>query len=82
MCVHYTDCTGRIDAPGTRDGVNWNAVWTVSADSRSVMFTVTAQTAGWVAIGFSLNQAMVNNYFNIRSEPLRMTGTMFSLCVA
>lgn len=52
------DCTGSFAAPGTRGGVNWNAMWTVSADSRYVTFTVTAQTSGWVAIGFSLNQAM------------------------
>ena len=54
-----TDCTGSFAAPGTRDGVNWNAMWTVSADSSSASFTVMAQTDGWVAIGFSLSREMV-----------------------
>ena len=60
LCFEYADCTGSFAAPGTRGGVNWNAMWTVSADSRYVSFTVMAETDGWVAIGFSLNQAMVS----------------------
>ena len=40
--------------------MNWNVDWTVSDDSQYVSFVVSAETNGWVAIGFSLDQAMVS----------------------
>ncbi|PRP77239.1 hypothetical protein PROFUN_13622 [Planoprotostelium fungivorum] len=36
----------------TTDGT-WTAVWTKSADKTSITFNITAQTTGWVGIGFN-----------------------------
>ena len=36
----------------------WSAKWTPSDDGESLAFTVTAQTRGWAAIGFSANNQM------------------------
>ena len=60
MCFDCTDCRGSFFAEGTRGGVEWNAMWTLSADNRLAMFTVMARTTGWVAIGFSEDQFMVS----------------------
>ena len=56
--VLYTECTGSYDATG--NDPNWSVQWTVRGDI--IDFSVSAQTTGWVGIGFSANTGMVSSY--------------------
>ena len=52
----YAECTGAFVPVDTNSG--WFVVWTVRGDL--IDFVVSAQTTGWVGIGFSLDSLMVS----------------------
>jgi len=54
-------CTGSWSTGCDADGNNctYKATWIVLGDISSVFFVVEAHTTGWVGIGFSKNNQMV-----------------------
>ena len=57
--VPLVQCSGSINV-GCDPVCDYQATWTV--EGNNVRFTVSAQTTGWVGIGFSDDQLMVSVY--------------------
>jgi len=59
ILLGLVQCSGSIDV-GCDPVCDYQATWTV--EGNNVRFTVSAQTTGWVGIGFSNDQLMVSVY--------------------
>ena len=57
----YIDCMGSYSASG--NDPDWSVQWTVRGDM--IDFVVSAQTTGWVGIGFSGDRQMVVTFIDV-----------------
>jgi len=58
ILIILAQCSGSVDVGCSSQVCEFQANWTVQGDS--VEFSVSAQTTGWVGIGFSDDQFMVS----------------------